>query len=89
MSKSIVKLQRTDRQLAENETAPPQCLVVLNNIPTDEWITREDLAAKITPLLKTRQDPERIIAYYQSTLETAGFIRVDRASKKINIAARA
>lgn len=50
-----------------------------------ETATVEELAAKCMELgLETKQDPERIVAYYLVDLKKKGFVTVDgaRASRK-------
>lgn len=93
MSKSIVKLARV-RDLTKEETAPPQCLAILAALPLSDaknptWVEREELAAQLEGKFATRQPIERIVAYYQPALEKAGLIVVDRASKKVNVIAKA
>lgn len=87
MSSSIVTLCKI-RNLNDNETAPPQVIVILNNMPLGENVSRETLAKNLEGKIATKQPIERIIAYYQPALEKAGVITVDRASKKINVVSR-
>lgn len=80
------------RELNKDETAPPQVIAILASMKVGVPIDREELGKTLvdpkTELrLATKQDPARVIAFYQARLVQAGVFKEERTGVT-NIVAR-
>jgi len=81
-------LNQSDRfYFIKNPEKPiaPQAACIVNTIASfSEGVLRPELVAALATTLTTRQPPERILGYYQSTLVGFGLIRVDNPNRPVD-----
>ena len=66
------------RPLAGEDKLATQARVIVETVHELGAKTRDELVNALKDRVKTRQPVERILGYYQKTLETKGFIKVEK-----------
>lgn len=69
------------RALAAEDKLATQARVIVEVVHEVGSKTREELLDVLKDRVKTRQPIERILGYYQKTLETKGFIKVEKVAE--------
>ena len=69
------------RPLAAEDKLATQARVIVEAVHEVGAMPREQLLDVLKDRVKTRQPIERILGYYQKTLETKGFIEVEKVAE--------
>lgn len=75
---NVIVFRRTAKAMKEDSKVGPQVkaiLTTLESFGSGRDVTRKELLGKLTPdVLKTRQDPARILSFYQNKMVEDGWL---------------
>lgn len=75
------------RPLAAEDKLATQARIIVEVVHEVGTKSREELLEVLKDRVKTRQPIERILGYYQKTLETKGFIKIEKVPEPVAEAA--